>query len=760
MIDDQNLRESDGLELITVLGQGAMGVVYKARDMRANQVEVAVKTMNAMLANIDGFRERFVHEANSIARLRHDNIVAIRRFSERTAPKLYLVMDYIEGGNLRQYLEDMDKRQGRLDLFEALQVALQIAQALGHAHDQGYVHRDVKPENILLKARPQPGAVGLGTHTSIHALLTDFGLAVLMDEVPFAVTQGPVGTFAYSSPEQLRSESRLDGRADIYSLGVVLYELITGKRPFDPQSMAEALKMHESDEVIRPSMHRRGLPSALDAVILRCLAKQPDQRYRRAAELAQALHDVYNALYSGTIPMPPEVNAQAERITQYLRYHKTPTAPLLNQPRIPGPAPIAPPMLDAEVDNRAQGHQITVAEEFLDQVDVSLTPPSVRITPGQQAQLRVEITNRSVIEERFRLDIRGVPRIDREATPSEKQWASITPATLELVPGQSGEARLTFAPPRHPSSVAGPHIYTLRVYSLLQHYEVALKQCEVNLTPFQEITVELRPERLYNTHDATLTIANNGNVRANCQIRVRDSDMGMGLMFQFDDAEVSVAPGKRVELPFTVRPTQRAYVHGARPIRFEIAVTAGEQTEIVAGEMIVMADLLGVAGDVRHLPGRPRPAPAPLYPPNQPTQHPYEALMMTPAPSIPGLSAYMAPADNLSLVFARRRSSSLTVWLIVYTLGGLLMAAAIGVGALRFMTLRPAMTEETVLFVLLWGGAVLAAMGYAVAIMAAWGWRKWAVQVLMFLSFFLFPVGPLLALVWWLVMRAHWDMFR
>lgn len=758
MINDPTFRESDGLELVRVLGQGAMGVVYEARDLRANRAEVAVKTMHANLANVDGFRAGFVHEANSIARLRHDNIVAIRRFSEHTAPRLYIVMDYIKGGNLRGYFEDLDARQGKTDLFEALQLGLQIAQALAHAHDQGYVHRDVKPENILLKLRPLPGAAGIGPNYSLHALLTDFGLAVLIDDVPFALTEGPVGTFAYSSPEQLRSESRLDGRADLYSLGVVLYELVTNQRPFNPASMAEALKMHELDQVVPPSTYRHGLPPALEAIILRCLAKTPESRYSRAAELVQALHTVYNALYSGTTPMSSEANANVQRISEYVRRLSIQTPSTRSEaPLIHGPAPLALPEADSDVDNRIQVNQDTVAEEYLDQVDVTVKPLSVLITPGQQAQLRVTVTNRSVMQDRYRLDVRGVPRIDREAAPHEKQWATITPSTMELVPGQSAEAHLTFAPPRHPSSIEGRHIYTLRVYSLLQHYEVALKQCEVSLMPFQHIQVELRPDRLYNTHDTTLIITNDSNTHAKCHIRVRDSDMRMGLTFRFDEQDFIVAPGKRVSIPITIQPAQHAYVHGARPISFQLAVVAGEVTQIVEGELILMADLLR-AGDVRQLPARPIPAPS--YPPDQPTRYPYDVPIMAPQASIPGLSAYMESAGDYSLRMTRRRSDALTAWLIVYTVGGLLLAAAVGLGALRFMTMRPGTTEETMLFVLLWGGAVLAAMGYAVAIVAAWGWRKWAVQVLMFLSFFLFPVGPLLALTWWLVMRDHWDKFR
>lgn len=760
MFNDPNLLENDGLELVRVLGQGAMGVVYEGRDLRANRAEVAVKTMHAHLATVDGFRAGFLHEVNSAARLRHDNIVPIRRFSDPAASRLFLVMDYIKGGNLRDYFEDLEKRGGRTDLFEALQVALQIAQALSHAHDQGYVHRDVKPENILLRLRPMAAPGGIGPQYSLQALLSDFGLAVLIEDVPFALTEGPVGTFAYSSPEQLRSEPRLDGRADIYSLGVVLYELVTSVRPFNPGSMAEALKMHELDKVEPPSTYRHGLPPALESIILRCLAKEPERRYSRAAELVQALHTVYNALYSRTTPMSAEANAGAEKISEYVRQRSTTTSLPSDSspaPLIQGPALLAEPEPDSDVDNRVQVDQITVADEFLDQVDVVVTPLSVIITPGKQAQLRVTVTNRSVMQDRYRLDVRGVPRIDRDASSNEKQWGTVSPTTMELIPGQSAEATLTFSPPRHSSSIEGAHIYTIRVYSEIQHYEVALKQCEVNLTPFQDIRVELRPDRLYNTHDTTLIITNNGNIRAKCQLRVRDSDMRMGLNFQFDETDFTVAPGKTTRIPVTIQPAQHAYVHGARPIAFQIAVVTGGETKIVSGEMIVMADLLR-AGNGRQMPVRP--VPAPMYPPNEPTRYPYEVPAMSPKPSIPGLSAYIESAGEYSLRMTRRRSPALTAWLLAYTLAGLLLAAAVGLGALRFITMRPGTTEETVLFVLLWGGGVLAAMGYAVAIMSAWAWRKWAVQVLMFLSFFLFPVGPLLALAWWLVMHDHWDEFR
>src|SRR5215204_5612849 len=266
------------------LGRGGMGVVYLARDVQLDR-DVAIKVLPTHLARDPEARDRFLREARMAAGLSHPHIVPIHRVGEATSPSaagtvvgshfVFFVMSYVEGETLGERI----RTRGPLPPAEATRVMREVAWALAYAHGRGIVHRDVKPDNILLEA-------GTG-----RAMVTDFGIAHRPDAARGVPDTDPgmlMGTAHFMSPEQAASEP-IDGRSDIYALGVVGYLAVSGRLPFEASKLP-ALLVRQATEA-PPSVVRAapGLPSALAVVIDRCLARDPDDRFADGEAMAAAL---------------------------------------------------------------------------------------------------------------------------------------------------------------------------------------------------------------------------------------------------------------------------------------------------------------------------------------------------------------------------------------------------------------------------------------------------------------------------------------
>jgi serine/threonine-protein kinase len=261
-------RITNHYEIETLLGSGASGRVYKARDTRLKR-EVALKFLAPQLAASPEARERFLREAHAVSALNHPHIAVIHDISEE-GEEPYLVFEFLPGGTLQQHAAGR-----KLTLPELVSYGAQIAAALEHAHRRGIVHRDLKPHNMLFAA---PG----------HLKLIDFGVAkYITGEEP--TEDGRVrGTISYFAPEQARGEP-VDGRADLFALGVVLYQLATGRRPFEAEHPAAVLDkiLHAEPEPVAAS--RPDLPAAFGAIVTQCLKKRPAERYQSAAEVEHDL---------------------------------------------------------------------------------------------------------------------------------------------------------------------------------------------------------------------------------------------------------------------------------------------------------------------------------------------------------------------------------------------------------------------------------------------------------------------------------------
>ena len=257
-------------EILEVLGVGGMAVVYKARCHRLNRL-VAVKILKDDFLQDEEFRRRFHSESQAVAMLSHSNIVSVYDVST-SADADYIVMELIDGITLKQYME----RKGVLNWKETLHFAIQIAKALEHAHSRGIVHRDIKPHNVMVLKN---GSVKV----------TDFGIARVMSEGN-TLTKEALGSVHYISPEQAKG-GRVDNRSDIYSLGVVLYEMMSGRPPYDGESPVAVAIKHINGGAPMPSTFNPNIPGGLEQIIMRAMGHEPADRYETATKMLADLDE-------------------------------------------------------------------------------------------------------------------------------------------------------------------------------------------------------------------------------------------------------------------------------------------------------------------------------------------------------------------------------------------------------------------------------------------------------------------------------------
>src|SRR5436190_2328395 len=295
---------ADRYELEELVGSGGMSSVYKAHD-RLLERSVALKILHEQYTRDEDYVERFRREARSVAQLTHPNIVTVIDRGEQDG-RQFIVFEYVDGENLKELVE----REGPLPVHEVIELGLQVARGLSFAHENGLVHRDVKPQNVLLD--------GDG-----RAKVTDFGIARSLDVDGMTITGTIMGTSNYIAPEQARGEP-VDEQSDIYSLGCVLYELLAGEVPFDGDNFVAVAMRHVNDPVPSVRDTRPDVPPRLDWAIQQAMAKDHEQRYASMGEFAAELEGCYAELdgdegatmirpAAGTRVRPPAARAAQRR---------------------------------------------------------------------------------------------------------------------------------------------------------------------------------------------------------------------------------------------------------------------------------------------------------------------------------------------------------------------------------------------------------------------------------------------------------------
>ncbi len=285
-------------EITNKIGEGGMGVVYKGIDL-VMQRTVAIKMLHANLLGETGVRQRFLREGRLMSTLNHPHVVQVYDLVEDNR-MLALVMEFVEGITLTEYLQQWG---GKLPYAEILSLFVPILQAMEEAHNQGIIHRDLKPDNILLQR----------TQTWMFPKIADFGLAKIIEGTSYTVSGALLGTCMYMSPEQIQSERSLDHRADIYSLGITLYQMCTGRCPFQDTNHFALMMAHVQNEPPLPSKQRQDMPEALETLILEALVKQPEQRLDSCQSFQERLESALGTVEAVTQPLLEELPPKLEQ---------------------------------------------------------------------------------------------------------------------------------------------------------------------------------------------------------------------------------------------------------------------------------------------------------------------------------------------------------------------------------------------------------------------------------------------------------------
>ena len=278
--------------VVRVLGEGGMGVVYLARDIHTG-LDVVVKAVRSELAHRADVRQRTLAEGRALAQIDHPNVVHLKSVVV-DGPSLWLVMQYIDGESLDRTIAGYAERHEHMPVPDALATLRQIASGLAAAHQEGVIHRDMKPANVLIRRKD-----GM-------AKVTDFGIAKVPSDVPREQTKGILGSLWYMSPEQVTGRRDLDKRVDVYALGIVLYQMLVGEVPFDAESEYEIMRRHAEEPMPRASAKRGDVPFAVDEIIQKACAKDRSLRFQSCEEMIRAIdHVAARPAPTRTIPESP-----------------------------------------------------------------------------------------------------------------------------------------------------------------------------------------------------------------------------------------------------------------------------------------------------------------------------------------------------------------------------------------------------------------------------------------------------------------------
>lgn len=353
-------------QIEALLGQGGMSAVYRALDPNLRRV-VAVKLIHPHLSTDPNFIGRFKEEAAAVARLRHPNIVQVHDFNI-DGETYFMVMEYLIGETLQARLKRLNSTGRYMPLHEAVSICKQICDAAGYAHKHELIHRDIKPANIMLDVNQQ-------------AILMDFGIVKIVGGEYHTATGATIGTAMYMSPEQIRSE-RIDDRSDIYSLGVTLYEMISGYPPFQADSVITLMMMVLNDPLPDLREIRKGVPEELLAIVYKALARERLERFQSMAEMAAALLQVQEKIVSP----PPVLTAVDDNQAEQNQKIGTPPPEIVAiKDRLPEPTKVeSPPTLQPQV--------ISAGQDLQRQEVVISTVPLEHNMPVESGSLPVRLT--------------------------------------------------------------------------------------------------------------------------------------------------------------------------------------------------------------------------------------------------------------------------------------------------------------------------------------------------------------------------------
>jgi serine/threonine protein kinase len=443
-------------QIVEQIGQGGMAEVYKGYQPLLDRY-VAIKVLHAFMLADPANRDRFQREARSVATLRHPNIVQVFDF-DASDNTYFMVMEYVDGPALKAVMQEQARKGSLLPVERTAEIITAVGNALGYAHNHGMIHRDVKPHNIMFTAAGQP-------------LLADFGIAKILNTTSISDPNTISGTPAYMSPEQGRGNP-LDARTDLYSLGIVLYELITGRVPFEADIPYAVVYKHIDEPVPSPHTFVDGLPEHLANVLYKALEKKPDDRYQTAEEMVAAVQDaVAEARRSGTVLTPRNVRP-AEAAP---RQRPTPASgtPAIPAPPAGGtvPRPASLVNLDTPPPDAAPAAApppvMSVFSASSTPVNLRRTGDSVTVKLGD-AMVAAEAGGRPVETTATISNPRQEQNQEQynfEVEDLDPSWYSLDVKSVVLWQGGTAQVKITFAIPRR-STTPGSYVYRVKATSV------------------------------------------------------------------------------------------------------------------------------------------------------------------------------------------------------------------------------------------------------------------------------------------------------
>ncbi|GIW01866.1 FHA domain-containing serine/threonine-protein kinase [Roseiflexus sp.] len=578
-----------------LLGAGGMGQVFRARHVHLDRLQ-AIKVMHPHMASDPGFQARFRQEAQAVAALEHPHIVRIFNFDEQQG-QYYIAMEYMPDGSLRTLLDRRMREGVKWPLTFGLDLIRQAAEALDFAHARGIVHRDIKPDNMLIERHAGPGG------RSLYVLkLTDFGLARMVEGGGGITASGmTVGTPAYMSPEQCQGLP-VDGRSDIYSLGIVLYEVVTGYLPFTVSRISEAVEKHVYAQPPSPRTVAPDLPVAVEAIILRCLAKKPEERFATGAELAQALRRVMQAPAPPPPPVPEGlvvrvIDAAGQVVQQVPLTEQGLTVGrraghqiVLDDPAVSrnhltiewsgrrvrvkdlgsrggtllDGAPMTPHESHAwEIGQRLGVGPFTLelAQHRDDQIGMTLAPgqDSLQVVAGQEVVIEVTLLNRGNSADTLALAVEGWPA----------SWIRMPEGPVRVDAGSQTVVRLALYVPVSPDARGGTYDVQVHACSTIQPQTGASVQASWSVAAPPSLSVQIMPEMARGRDQAryAVQLTNQGGAIAHIVLMAEDDHQA--LAYNFAQHELHLPPGETVETSLEVRSNRRIF-GGAQTHRFKV----------------------------------------------------------------------------------------------------------------------------------------------------------------------------------------------
>lgn len=521
--------------LTGLLGRGGMGVVYQGLDLNLNR-NVAIKVMHDKLARHRSFRQQFLQEAQAAARLDHPNIVPIHQFGAHEQ-YLYMVMGLVDGGSLGSYMRTISVTGQLIELSETLALMAQIADGLDHAHSQGIVHRDIKPDNILLRSLE---TADYFSELPIRGLISDFGLARLAAEKIEPQASVKMGTLPYLSPEQCTG-APVDHRSDLYALGMVFYHLVTGRLPFSIENLAEAFTHHVHTPPPDPMLFNGTVPANVSQIILKSLAKKPAQRYQTAQEMAAVIRAAGKRM---RVKRPPS-NAQTS-------HRKSSSIPSIFN----------------GADSAPRAGRLTESE--------------IIVEPGQRVAVQLQLYNPTLREKRFSFTVEGLI----------ENWFTIVEDNVVVAAQSAGFMTLALHPPRLSSSTAGDYPFTLilRDEGEVENAgspSIVAETVPARLTvrPFPSFQVEISPAELNCGQAGIICINNCGN--SSIELHVEAYETSSRVQLDISSEQIVVGSGQATYVPIQATSKDRPWIGRPERLPFVVQVADNEIGQKIEGHLTI-----------------------------------------------------------------------------------------------------------------------------------------------------------------------------